>query len=318
MLLTLGSLVSELHYGPYSFYWWLISNEDQTILLIRLGQKGKVCLNNNDFFITIQTGSENTALLPAYCCQSGIYTATETSPTKAIFNVYRQCFNTCTRYLGYQIMGWNDNNIIEKLKEDIQFIPFNIKLGSNNIFIYSIGISSYEKWYYAVWEKTEQLRKFTGKQLFGLDNSITKNLIQQYSTTKYTPNDWDNEDILKQLFNYHLKRRTILVFLYITNTLSRSSLDTGLQIACEMTEIELKKISLCGFGSLGGRLRCYGKCSRAKSLKFFVKRCGSLDRNILLVINTILQNIKLTLFTSFGALEISPWFFQNFRQMWEI
>ena len=91
-------------------------------------------------------------------------------------------------------------------------------------------------------------------------------------------------------------------------------MDTGLQIACEMTEIELKKISPCGFGSPGGRLRCYGKCSRAKTLEFFVKRCGSLDRNILLVINTILQNVKLTLFTSFGALDISPWFFRNFRQ----
>ncbi|RIB10704.1 hypothetical protein C2G38_2263855 [Gigaspora rosea] len=266
MLLTLGSLGSELHYGPYSFYWWLISNEDQTILPIRLGQKVKVCLNNNDFFITIQTGSENTALLPAYCCQSGIYTATETSPTKAISNIYRQYFNTCTCYSGYQIMGWNDNDIIEKLKEDIQFIPFNIKLESNNIFIYSIGVSSHEKWYYAgpgfqalliykyekkpavfvsriedkkciiviyqestlkkqfigntpnqVWEKTGQLRKFTSKQLFGLDNSITKNLIQQYSITKCTSNDWDNEDILKQLFDYHLKRRTLIgkVFLKV-------------------------------------------------------------------------------------------------------
>ncbi|RIB06729.1 hypothetical protein C2G38_2216349 [Gigaspora rosea] len=85
-------------------------------------------------------------------------------------------------------------------------------------------------------------------------------------------------------------------------------------IACEITEIELKKISPCGFGSPDERLRCYGKCSRAKTLEFFVKRCRSLERNILLVINTILQNVKLTLFTSFGALDISLWFFRNFRQ----
>lgn len=174
----------------------------------------------------IQTGSENTMLLPAYYCQSGVYIATEMSPTKAISSVYKQCFNTTTRYSGYQIMGWNDNEIIEKLNKDVQFIPFNIKVGNNNIFIHSIGISLHEKWCYAgpgfqallihryekklsvfvsriddkkciveiyqestlkkqfigntpdeVWQKTNQLQKFTGVQLFGLDNLITKNLI---------------------------------------------------------------------------------------------------------------------------------------------
>ncbi|CAG8789166.1 535_t:CDS:2, partial [Gigaspora rosea] len=54
----------------------------QTILPIRLGQKVKVCLNNKDIFITIQTGFGNTVLLPAFCCQSGTYIATETSLQK--------------------------------------------------------------------------------------------------------------------------------------------------------------------------------------------------------------------------------------------
>ncbi|RHZ59526.1 hypothetical protein Glove_363g15 [Diversispora epigaea] len=87
----------------------------------RLGQKSKVRLNDEDFFITIKTGSNNTTLLPVYCYQSGLYVITET------------------------IMGWNDENILKILKEDIQFTPVNISIGNIDIFIYSIGISSHEK-----------------------------------------------------------------------------------------------------------------------------------------------------------------------------
>ena len=46
--------------------------------------------------------------------------------------------------------------------------------------------------------------------------------------------------------------------------------------------------------------------------------CGSLNSNILLVINTILQNVKLMLFTSFGTLDISFGFFEIFAKKWEI
>ncbi|CAB4381917.1 unnamed protein product [Rhizophagus irregularis] len=83
-----------------------------------------------------------------------------------------------------------------------------------------------------VWEKTGQLKKFTGTQLYGLDNPITKNLIQQHQTqctlndwndeyilerlfdyhqhqTQCTLNDWNDEYILERLFDYHVKRRTL-------------------------------------------------------------------------------------------------------------
>ena len=60
-----------------------------------------------------------------------------------------------------------------------------------------------------VWKKTGQIKKFTGTQLFGLDNPITKKLIQQHRIPKCTVNDWNNESILNRLFDYHVKRRTI-------------------------------------------------------------------------------------------------------------
>ncbi|GET54926.1 hypothetical protein GLOIN_2v1486714 [Rhizophagus irregularis DAOM 181602=DAOM 197198] len=113
------TIVPELHYGFYSFYWWIISNENETLFPIRLGQLTKVCLNEVDFILTIQTGSGNNKLMPMYCCQSGLHVVTELSSTKAISTVYKNCFNTSTRYLEYQAMGWNDKNILEILKQDI-------------------------------------------------------------------------------------------------------------------------------------------------------------------------------------------------------
>ena len=104
-----------------------------------------------------------------------------------------------------------------------------------------------------------------------------------------------------------------LVYLYITKALSRSVLDKEFQIGCETTEIELKKISPFGFGSPGGSLRYYRKCSRATTLKFFVKSYGGLGRSSLLIRYIILQSITLMLFTSLvlflfllGLFEILP------------
>ncbi|CAB5196750.1 unnamed protein product [Rhizophagus irregularis] len=94
-----------------------------------------------DFILTIQTGSGNNKLMPMYCCQSGLHVVTELSSTKAISTVYKNRFNTSTRYL---------------------------------------GTSSREKWRYA-----------------------------GSARTQYTLNDWNDEYILKRLFDYHVKRRTL-------------------------------------------------------------------------------------------------------------
>ncbi|CAB4375792.1 unnamed protein product [Rhizophagus irregularis] len=118
-LIKPGTIVPELHYRPYSFYWWIISNENETLFPIRLGQQTKVCLNKVDFILTIQTGSDNNKLMLMHCCQSGLHVVTELSSTKAISTVYKNRFNISTRYLGYQAMGWNDKNIFETLKQDI-------------------------------------------------------------------------------------------------------------------------------------------------------------------------------------------------------
>src|SRR5436305_200820 len=74
ILVETGSLVENLHYGPFSRYWWEISSipdsNTQLRFPIRVGQKTNVCLNERDFYITVQISSSN-QMLPEYYCQSG-------------------------------------------------------------------------------------------------------------------------------------------------------------------------------------------------------------------------------------------------------
>ncbi|CAG8449188.1 10055_t:CDS:2 [Funneliformis caledonium] len=189
-----GLLVQELHYGPYSRFWWDFSNENNIANFpIRLGQQVKVSLNGHDFFLTVrkETGS---LTLPEYYCKIGQIEVTETSLTKAISTAYAKI-----------------------LKNDVEFFPVMCLTGKYKIFLYAIGCSLNEKWRYAgsdfqssiihtfekkqgifvsriennkyivkiyqnfqlkkrfigispddVWKKVEQIQKYNGTQLFGL------------------------------------------------------------------------------------------------------------------------------------------------------
>ena len=116
-----GSLVQELHYGLYSCFWWDFSTENDTVNFpIHLDQKVKVFLNGNYFFLTVKRGESN---LPEYYCKSDHVEVIETSSTKAVLTVYSRIFKNSTRYSGHAIMGWNDENILEILKSDVEFFP---------------------------------------------------------------------------------------------------------------------------------------------------------------------------------------------------
>ncbi|CAG8663341.1 13913_t:CDS:1, partial [Racocetra fulgida] len=60
-----------------------------------------------------------------------------------------------------------------------------------------------------VWKKTGLFKKFCGTQLFGLENSLTQKEISTQKISKCTPVSWNNEAIINNIFNYHLKKRTI-------------------------------------------------------------------------------------------------------------
>src|SRR5690348_9198389 len=57
-LLTVGKIIPEIHYGPFSREWWFVtesSKNDKTTLLvpINLGMKTLTKLNSCDFIITV-------------------------------------------------------------------------------------------------------------------------------------------------------------------------------------------------------------------------------------------------------------------------
>ena len=171
-LISPGILVENLHYGPYSRYWWQPlpespeSNEKKAYFPIRVNQKTKSTLNKREFIITIVIGNkDNNEYLPSYICQCDTIVETANDPTNAISKVYSKVFATETRYSGLSIMGWNDENIIKNLYEDVSFIPQSFLLEKIKIFIYGAGYSSNEDWFCAgPGYKSSLLYKFNGNK----------------------------------------------------------------------------------------------------------------------------------------------------------
>ena len=148
-LIEVGSLVENLHYGPFSRYWWEVPSISDSNTYpqfpIRVGQKTKTCLNERDFYITIPISTSG-HMLPEYCCQSDDVFVIETSATKAISKTYQKIFQSKTRYSGHIVIGWNDKKIIDILSSTIDFHPFSCKLGKYEIFIYGLDSSTRSDW----------------------------------------------------------------------------------------------------------------------------------------------------------------------------
>src|ERR1051325_5996830 len=54
------------------------------------------------------------------------------------------------------------------------------------------------------------MRKFNGNQLFGINNNTIKILNQEQKKPTCLPHEWLDYSIMKSLFDFHLKRRTIV------------------------------------------------------------------------------------------------------------
>ncbi len=171
-LISPGILVEKLHYGPYSRYWWqplpesTELKEKSAYFPIRVNQKTKATLNKREFIITIVIGNkDNNKFLPGYVCQCETIVEIANDPTNAISKVYSKVFATETRYSGLLIMGWNDENIIKELYEDVSFIPQLFLLEKIKIFVYGTGYSSRTDWFYAgPGYKSSLLYKFDGNK----------------------------------------------------------------------------------------------------------------------------------------------------------
>ncbi|CAB4473438.1 unnamed protein product [Rhizophagus irregularis] len=213
ILVELGSLIENLHYGPYSRYWWeILSIPDANTQLrfpIRAGQKTNACLNGRDFYIIVQISSSN-QMLPEYFCQSGEFWVIETSATKAVSEVYQNIFQKKTRYSGSIIMGWDNKNIIDVLSSNIDFCPFSCKLGDYEIFIYGLGSSTRSDWNQAGnGYKSSIIHTYKKrKELFGLEDQITLQKLNKLRIPQCAPHEWNNFKLMKKLYEYHLQRQT--------------------------------------------------------------------------------------------------------------
>lgn len=58
-----------------------------------------------------------------------------------------------------------------------------------------------------VWLCIGRLSNYSGKKLFGLENSYTQICIQQAQIPSCTVSDWTLEGVLENLYKYHLKKR---------------------------------------------------------------------------------------------------------------
>lgn len=109
-LLVVGSLLLDLHYGPYSRFWWQKNSENEILnyFLIHIGQTTKVILNEMDFYTTIVLGNSENPFTPGFICTSGIFSSNiESSSSAAILNLYTSIFQTQTRF------SWSTCNRME-------------------------------------------------------------------------------------------------------------------------------------------------------------------------------------------------------------
>jgi len=55
------------------------------------------------------------------------------------------------------------------------------------------------------------LTKFCGTNLFGLEHPTTQKLLQQLQVPTCKPHQWNDKNVMISLYEYHLKRRTIIM-----------------------------------------------------------------------------------------------------------
>ncbi|RHZ53218.1 hypothetical protein Glove_444g25 [Diversispora epigaea] len=141
-LLSCGSLIPNLHYGPFSRDWWYTTTIENKILLvpIRLGMAIFTILNEQKFILHVVQGHLKHSQQPGYCCQAGVLSSNvEESCSAALTSLYQCIFQTKTKFSGPQELGFDDDSIVNQLLDGVLFRPFYISVDKLRIFVYSLG-----------------------------------------------------------------------------------------------------------------------------------------------------------------------------------
>ncbi|CAG8771059.1 10212_t:CDS:2, partial [Cetraspora pellucida] len=158
-LLATGSIVPNLHYGPFLCDWWYVKfnkeNEvtKQTFYPFRVGYKCKTEIKGLQITTRIVQGNMLNSQVPGFCCEGNRISGNlSDNPTQVINSFYDKLFaedKKNTRYSGLQIMGFDNQTILSELISDITFQLFNISINKLSIIIHSIGVSLNKDWGYA-------------------------------------------------------------------------------------------------------------------------------------------------------------------------
>src|SRR5207248_611032 len=80
-----------------------------------------------------------------------------------------------------------------------------------NVYIYQdfkiqktfVGTTPYD-----VWKNSGYIQKFSGKELFGLEDQVTLQKLSKLRIPQCAPHEWSNFKLMNKLYEYHLQRRT--------------------------------------------------------------------------------------------------------------
>jgi hypothetical protein len=111
--------------------------------------KTSVILRNTHFIITVVQGHPGSLQQPGYICEAeDLKSNVFNNPSAAVTTLYQQLFSNNTRFSGSLIMGHDKPEINKQLLEGVTFRPICCFIGKFWLFVYGIGISSEEQWYY--------------------------------------------------------------------------------------------------------------------------------------------------------------------------
>ncbi|CAB5363364.1 unnamed protein product [Rhizophagus irregularis] len=232
-IITIGNLISELHYGPFLRDWWYFSESESE--------------NSNIYHIPLRLG---------FICEGeGVDSGVLSSSSNAINTAYKKVFGQSkTKYPGATLLGFHDSHVIQQILDGVGFRPFTICLhNSIRIFIASIldknngeGFASCFMYKYKqkqsviwqkivkglcsisifqngkiikqfqdtsaslVWKQTQLLQNYNGDDLFGINNPIVqfkiKELREKFLSETCNLDDWNNERIMRHMFKLYLKK----------------------------------------------------------------------------------------------------------------
>ncbi|RIA92392.1 hypothetical protein C1645_820729 [Glomus cerebriforme] len=193
-LIATGSIVSELHYGPYLCDWWVFPNkktQEKQIyypILLHLELKIIIQLNNNPCIVR----NVHSSLQSGYICEEkGQSSDINTSASAAITSVYQSVFGSKTKYAELSYLGLDQSEIAQKLLEGVTFCPFIIELENITVFVSCLGkitISNTNKvsynyaisLFYKYWKVQSVFYQYVDKDFFLITIYQNSQIVAEY------------------------------------------------------------------------------------------------------------------------------------------